>query len=516
MAQQTQAARAGDVMAAVHGRASRRSGALASATPADVLRAWQGLGYNRRALNLWRAARRIVEVHGGGVPADLAALEALPGRWAVHGACRRRDRVRDGGRRGRHECPPGPRSDRRRRRDGDEPDRAPARGRRGRAGRSAGGMDACAHGPRRDDLRPASAGLPELPGPSVVLPTQAPACQPARRRRRPRDARHNSPSPIATTRWLRGQIVDRLRDASHEDWVAIEAPIGSHDDGRRRMPRCGRWPGRASSSSGTESADRSRADGRPGSPASRSSDSSRRLRFGGHAHRHVVACARARDRALGCRRTIPSSSASICAALRRRWAARAALPAISAEMMTGADHKAQALGYPQERLMEHAGTAVAAAVRALATDLDRWGTGPIVILCGPGNNGGDGYVAARRLALAGARVIVGVVASESRPTGAVAAPELGSDRPRHRDRQGPSAGGPRRRHVRDEASTRPPSSSTPCSGRAFAGAFAIRSGRPSRSSSGHGRPASRSSPSTRRRRSTCRAASRRIPPSGPT
>jgi NAD(P)H-hydrate epimerase len=107
--------------------------------------------------------------------------------------------------------------------------------------------------------------------------------------------------------------------------------------------------------------------------------------------------------------------------LRQRWAARAALPAISAEMMTGADHKAQALGYPQERLMEHAGTAVAAAVKALATDLDRWGSGPIVILCGPGNNGGDGYVAARRLALAGARVIVGVVASESRPKGAVSA-----------------------------------------------------------------------------------------------
>ena len=29
---------------------------LASATPADVLRVWQGLGYDRRAMNLWRAA----------------------------------------------------------------------------------------------------------------------------------------------------------------------------------------------------------------------------------------------------------------------------------------------------------------------------------------------------------------------------------------------------------------------------------------------------------------------------
>src|SRR5260221_13524111 len=53
--------------------------ALAAAAPADVLRAWQGIGYNRRALNLWRAAGRIVAQHGGHVPVDVAALEALPG-----------------------------------------------------------------------------------------------------------------------------------------------------------------------------------------------------------------------------------------------------------------------------------------------------------------------------------------------------------------------------------------------------------------------------------------------------
>lgn len=101
--------------------------------------------------------------------------------------------------------------------------------------------------------------------------------------------------------------------------------------------------------------------------------------------------------------------------LRARWASRAALPAMSAEAMTGADRRAQALGVSQDRLMEHAGTAVAAAVRSLAWDTGRWGQGPIVILCGPGNNGGDGFVAARRLALAGARVVVAFVATDSRP-----------------------------------------------------------------------------------------------------
>ena len=52
---------------------------LAAASPADVLRAWRGMGYNRRALNLWRAARIVVEEHGGELPSDVAALERLPG-----------------------------------------------------------------------------------------------------------------------------------------------------------------------------------------------------------------------------------------------------------------------------------------------------------------------------------------------------------------------------------------------------------------------------------------------------
>ena len=66
--------------------------------------------------------------------------------------------------------------------------------------------------------------------------------------------------------------------------------------------------------------------------------------------------------------------------------------------------------------MEHAGAAVAAAARALAVDTERWGRGPIVILCGPGNNGGDGLVAARRLAGQGTPVVVALVATEARPS----------------------------------------------------------------------------------------------------
>lgn len=53
--------------------------ALATAPTADLLRAWAGLGYNRRALALREAAQAIVERHGGDVPRDLGALLALPG-----------------------------------------------------------------------------------------------------------------------------------------------------------------------------------------------------------------------------------------------------------------------------------------------------------------------------------------------------------------------------------------------------------------------------------------------------
>jgi A/G-specific adenine glycosylase len=53
--------------------------ALASAERSAVIRAWDGLGYNRRAVSLWRAAGLLVEEHDGVVPDDVDALRRLPG-----------------------------------------------------------------------------------------------------------------------------------------------------------------------------------------------------------------------------------------------------------------------------------------------------------------------------------------------------------------------------------------------------------------------------------------------------
>lgn len=53
--------------------------ACATARPGAVVARWEGLGYNRRALQLHRAATAIVERHGGSVPDRIEDLLALPG-----------------------------------------------------------------------------------------------------------------------------------------------------------------------------------------------------------------------------------------------------------------------------------------------------------------------------------------------------------------------------------------------------------------------------------------------------
>lgn len=53
--------------------------ALAASSPADVLRLWKGMGYNRRALYLRRAAEVIVSTYDGQVPENEKLLSQLPG-----------------------------------------------------------------------------------------------------------------------------------------------------------------------------------------------------------------------------------------------------------------------------------------------------------------------------------------------------------------------------------------------------------------------------------------------------
>ena len=91
------------------------------------------------------------------------------------------------------------------------------------------------------------------------------------------------------------------------------------------------------------------------------------------------------------------------------WSPAMPLPApiIPLDEVELIDAAAVALGQDLTALMESAGTALASQAARMAP------TGPILIACGSGNNGGDGYVAARLLAKAGREVSVWAVVSPS-------------------------------------------------------------------------------------------------------
>ena len=79
-------------------------------------------------------------------------------------------------------------------------------------------------------------------------------------------------------------------------------------------------------------------------------------------------------------------------------------PILTAEAMRAAEQRAIEAGTSVEELMERAGAALAEAAYRFAGPI------PALIMCGPGNNGGDGYVAARHLAGRGVQVRVAALA----------------------------------------------------------------------------------------------------------
>ncbi len=225
MAQQTQAARAAEAWERWMGRFPTVH-ALAAASLADVLREWQGLGYDRRGMNLWRAAGEIVTRHHGVVPSDIAALEALPGVGPY--TARAIASIAFG-------MPVGAVDTNVRRVLGrivaGDPSSLTARE-----------MQAVADG----------AVPPETPGAwtHALMDLGATVCRAARTdcadcparpwcafatrgstiQRTPRDVREHPAPFTSTTRWLRGRILDRVRAAPDTAWVTLVGPMGTHDD----------------------------------------------------------------------------------------------------------------------------------------------------------------------------------------------------------------------------------------------------------------------------------------------
>jgi A/G-specific adenine glycosylase len=207
--------------------------ALAAAPPADVLRQWAGLGYDRRALALWRAARIIVDEHGGQVPSDIAALQALPGVGPY--TARAVAALAFG-------APVG----------------AVDVNVRRVLGRVVAGDTLALRAQAMQDVADASVP-PDDPGGwthalmdigATVCKPRTPRCgecpaqawcryaaspppllatglAPASRGTR---AAREAPAPFHTTnRWLRGRIMTRLRAEPGQGWTAVQAPIGTHE-----------------------------------------------------------------------------------------------------------------------------------------------------------------------------------------------------------------------------------------------------------------------------------------------
>ncbi len=221
MAQQTQAERAAAYWERFMDRFPTVE-SLAAATPADVLREWRGLGYDRRAMNLWRAAGIIRDHHGGRVPDSIEQLEALPsvGPYTARAVAA----IAFG-----------------------QPVGAVDVNVRRVIGRICGGSA----GLKASDVQSVADGIAATTDPGTwthavmdfgvaVCRPRNPRCDDCPLRTVCRFATESVTSPVprvvrraatpfpATIRWLRGRILDRLRDAPDGAWVALDGPIGSH------------------------------------------------------------------------------------------------------------------------------------------------------------------------------------------------------------------------------------------------------------------------------------------------
>ena len=227
MAQQTQAARAAEAWARFLVEFPTPV-ALAAASPAAALRAWRGLGYNRRALSLRAAARELVERHGGHVPSDVASLDALPGvgpytaRAVAALAFGRRvgavdTNVRRVLGRALFDAPPAP---------GElqaVADTIVPGDRPGAWTHALMDVGATFCRPRN----PRCAACPIRPWCRYAA-RAVPRAAPTRSASRSRPRARSEPDFLSTSRWLRGRILERLRDAGADAWVTFDAPIGSH------------------------------------------------------------------------------------------------------------------------------------------------------------------------------------------------------------------------------------------------------------------------------------------------
>ena len=101
---------------------------------------------------------------------------------------------------------------------------------------------------------------------------------------------------------------------------------------------------------------------------------------------------------------------------------RAAL--LDVRQMSEADRLTVAAGTSSAELMGNAGKAVACAIEG------RWSARPVIVLCGPGKNGGDGFVAARRLSEDGWPVRVALLGASDPLAGRSSQPRRGMARGR--------------------------------------------------------------------------------------